>query len=80
MKGKCTAFLFQNRSEKEKIMTKQIMNVAKGVITGMVIGGAAGFAIAASSRHPVRRSIRHSAIAAMDTVGTIMQAVADITR
>ena len=61
-------------------MSKQLMNVTKGVITGMVIGGAAGFAIAATNRHPVRRSIRHSAIAAMDTVGTVMQAIADITR
>lgn len=61
-------------------MTKQIMNVTKGVLTGMVIGGTAGVALACSMKKPVKKSVRRTAASAMDTVGMIMQSIADFAR
>lgn len=61
-------------------MSKQVMNVTKGVLTGMAIGGAAGIALACTMKKPARRSVRRTALSAMDTVGAIMQGIADFTR
>lgn len=61
-------------------MQKQKMNVAKGVLGGMAVGGVAGIALAMAVRKPARRGIRRRAASAMDTVGAIMQSVADLTR
>jgi len=61
-------------------MTRQIVNVTKGVLTGMIIGGTAGVALACSMKKPARKSIRRTAVSAMDTVGAIMQNIADFTR
>ncbi len=61
-------------------MTKQITNITKGVLTGMAIGGAAGVALACAVKKPAHRSFRRTASSAMDTVGAIMQNIADFTR
>lgn len=61
-------------------MTRHVMNITKGVLTGMVIGGTAGVALACSMKKPARRSIKRTAVSAMDTVGAIMQNIAEMTR
>ena len=61
-------------------MSKQVMNVTKGVITGMVIGGTAGIALTCTMKKPVRKTVRHTAVSAMDTIGMIMQGIADMAR
>lgn len=62
------------------MMSKQLMNITKGVITGMVIGGTAGVALACTMKKPAHRTFRRTAISAIDTVGAIMQNIADFTR
>ncbi|MBR6650712.1 MAG: hypothetical protein IKL36_04790 [Clostridia bacterium] len=56
-------------------------DVTKYVVAGMVIGSAVGTAVTVmmKSRHP-KSMIRTKAAAALDTVSTIMQNVADFTR
>lgn len=61
-------------------MTKQITRITKGVITGMVIGGTAGIALTCAMKKPEKNSFRRTAASAMDTVGIIMQNLADMTR
>lgn len=61
-------------------MTSQVNKIAKGVITGMVLGGTAGIAIACTMKKPAKSSFRRTAASAMDTVGVIMQNLADLTR
>ena len=61
-------------------MTRHVMNITKGVLTGMVIGGTAGVALACSVKKPVKRSFKRTAASAMDTMGAIMQNLADFTR
>lgn len=60
----------------------QTNDVAKYVVTGMVIGSAVGTAVTVmmrQKRHP-QSMMRAKAAAALDTVSTIMQNVADFTR
>ncbi len=61
-------------------MTNQITRITKGVITGMVIGGTAGIALACSMKKPAKNTIRSTAASALDTVGAIMHSLADFTR
>jgi len=61
-------------------MTSQVNKITKGVITGMVLGGTAGIAIACTMKKPAKSSFRRTAASAMDTVGVIMQNLADLTR
>ena len=55
------------------------MNIAKGIITGVVIGGTAAAVIAKSSK-PKKSKFRRTAVHALDTMGTIMQSMADYAR
>lgn len=61
-------------------MTRQVMSITKGVLTGMAIGGVAGVTFACAVKKPAHKSFRRTAISAMDTVGAIMQNIADFTR
>ena len=61
-------------------MTNQVTKIAKGVIIGSVIGGTAGIALACTMKKPAKSSFRRTAASAMDTIGAIMQNLADITR
>jgi len=61
-------------------MTKQITRITKGVIAGMVIGGTAGVALTCAMKKPAKSNFRRTAASAMDTVGAIMQNLADFTR
>lgn len=61
-------------------MASNFMNVTKGVLTGMAIGGAAGVALACNMRKPTKRVIKKKTAAAMDTMGSIMQSIADYAK
>ena len=56
-------------------------DAAKFIVTGMVIGSAVGTAVTVMMKQRKPQSmIRSKAAAALDTVSTIMQNVADFTR
>ena len=59
----------------------QTADAAKFIVAGMVIGSAVGTAVTVmmKQRHP-QSMMRQKAAAALDTVSTIMQNVADFTR
>ncbi len=57
------------------------MDATKYIVAGMVVGSAVGTAVTVmmKNRHP-RSMMRSKAAAALDTVSSIMQNVADFTR
>ena len=59
----------------------QAADATKFIVAGMVIGSAVGTAVTVmmKNRHP-QSMMRAKAAAALDTVSTIMQNVADFTR
>lgn len=61
-------------------MTNSKMNVTKGVVAGMVIGGTAGIALACALKKPGRNSFKTTALSAMETVGAVMQNLAEMSR
>ena len=61
-------------------MSSSFMNVTKGVLTGMAIGGAAGVALACNMKKPTKRAIKKKTATAMDTISSIMQSIADYAR
>lgn len=60
-------------------MTKEASRIAKGIFTGMVIGTAVSV-IAAGTMKPKKKSIKRKTANALDTVGSIMQNIADYAR
>ena len=60
-------------------MSRNSMNVVKGVASGIIVGGVAGIALASAMR-PKKSKIKKAAARTLDTVGSIMQNVADYTR
>lgn len=61
--------------------TNSTMKVAKGIAAGIVIGSAVcAVAMGTGMMKPKKKSIRHKTANALDTVGTIMQNIADYTR
>lgn len=61
-------------------MTHQISKITKSAVTGLIIGTTAGIALACTMKKPEKSSFRRTAANAMDTMGAIMQNLADITR
>lgn len=59
---------------------KNGMNVFKGVMTGIVIGGAAGMVAMSALKPNKKKMIKKKTANAIDTVGAIMQNIADCTR
>ncbi len=60
---------------------KQPVDAAKFIVAGMVIGSAVGTAVTVMMKHRHPQSMmRAKATAALDTVSTIMQNIADFTR
>lgn len=70
--------------EGRKIMSKpdtKKMDAAKYVVCGMVIGSAVGTAVSVMQKGKHKpQGLREKAGCAMDTVGVIMQNMADFTR
>lgn len=59
----------------------QTTDATKFIVAGMVIGSAVGTAVTVMMKHRRPQSVmRAKAAAALDTVSTIMQNVADFTR
>lgn len=54
------------------------MNITKGVVAGLVIGGTVGMAVAGTIR-PKKSKMRKNAGRALDAVGAIIQSAADFT-
>ncbi len=73
--------LFQKGEQKMSKPDTKKMDAAKYVVCGMVIGSAVGTAVSVmlKSKHKPQ-GFREKAAAAMDTVGVIMQNMADFTR
>ncbi len=60
-------------------MTREISRISKGILTGVVIGTAVS-ALAISSMKPKKKNIKRKTADALDTVGSIMQNIAEYTR
>lgn len=60
-------------------MKRNTENLTKGMIAGLVIGSAVGMAVKTVAQ-PKRKKIVKTAGRALDTVGTIMQNVADMVK
>ncbi len=60
-------------------MTRENSRIAKGILTGVLIGTAVG-AVALSSMKPKKKSLKRKTVNALDTVGAIMQNIADYSR
>ncbi len=60
-------------------MTGEKKGIVKGVLTGVIIGTAVGM-VAIGSMKPKKKTIKYKTANALDTVGTIMQNIADYTR
>lgn len=56
------------------------VNIAKGIAAGVVIGGAIGATVVASIHPQKRNALKKSAVNMMDTVGSIMQSIAEYAR
>lgn len=59
-------------------MSKHTKNIAKSIITGFALGAAMGIAVR-SMRRPKSR-LQRNASRTFETIGTIMQNVADMTK
>ncbi len=61
-------------------MTKNAVNVTKGVLTGLAVGSAAGVALTCCMKKPAKRSFKRKAASAIDTVSMFMENLADMAR
>lgn len=59
-------------------MTHHCMNVAKGVMIGLVIGGIAGMTTAFIAK-PKHKRFKKKTAHALGTIGCLMQSIADYT-
>lgn len=60
-------------------MNRNKENLTKGMIAGIVIGSAVGMAVKTATR-PKRSKLAKSAGRALDTVGSVMQNIADMVK
>lgn len=60
-------------------MMKENKGIAKGVLAGVIVGTAVSV-VAISSMKPRKKNIKMRTANALDTVGSIMQNIADYTR
>lgn len=58
-------------------MSRNTMNVTKGIITGLIVGGTVG--MIAASAHPKKSRAKRNAGKALDALGAIIQSAADFT-
>ena len=61
-------------------MTKATKRTAKGVIAGVVVGSAVSAVTIYSARPKTAKMMRKKAAKALDTVGNVMQSLADYTK
>ena len=61
-------------------MTKATKRTAKGVIAGIMVGGAVSAVTIISSRPRTGKTLRKKAAQALDTVGTVMLNLADAAK
>ena len=62
------------------IMTKATKRTAKGVIAGVVVGSAVSAVTLWSMKPKASKMIRKKAAKALDSMGTVMQNIADYTK
>jgi len=60
-------------------MTRETSRIAKGIFAGVVIGTAVS-AVALSSMKPKKNTLKRKTVNALDTVGSIMQNIAEYSR
>ena len=53
-----------------------LMNAAKFTAVGMIVGAAAGAAVAMTAKKP-KKTLKRKAADAMDTMGAVMHSIAD---
>lgn len=61
-------------------MMKSTVNIFKGVVTGLVIGGALSAVAVGAMKPSKKRMVKKKTAHAIDTVSAIMQNIADYTR
>ena len=61
-------------------MTNGMMKTVKGMITGIVVGSAVSVAAVCAIKPKPKHTIRKKTANALDTMGNIMQNLADFTR
>ena len=62
-------------------MTKsRTSNIVKSIACGLVIGGAVSAVAMNSMRKPKKSTLKKTTVNAIETVGTIMQSIADYAR
>ena len=60
-------------------MTREASKITKGILAGVVIGTAVS-AVALSSMKPKKTTLKRKTVNALDTVGSIMQNIAEYSR